>query len=75
MRRLLLVLTLFFIGAVTSSHADSRHDESRRPDDRNGVSMVLDANGKPVGRLVSYGRNDGVFLTVNGVPSGFRSRW
>ncbi|SAK93554.1 hypothetical protein AWB79_06966 [Caballeronia hypogeia] len=66
MRRLLLLLTFFLYGAISFAHADSHHEERHGPDDSYGVSVVFDANGKPVGPLVSYGRNDGVFLTVNG---------
>ncbi|SAK86561.1 hypothetical protein AWB77_04622 [Caballeronia fortuita] len=66
MRRSLFLLTSLLYGAICLAYADSHHEERHRRDAADGISVVFDANGKPVGPLVSYGRNDGVFLIVNG---------
>jgi len=65
MRRLLLSLMCFLLSTATS-HAGPDHHEKRWPSDAHRVLTVFDAAGKAVGRLASFGRFDGVFLTVNG---------
>lgn len=65
MRRLLLVVAFLFVSAM-ACHADADDGQHQRRHDDDRVLKVFDSQGKLIGPLASYGRDDGVFLTIDG---------